>query len=189
MGQVRRSEIWLNCWAYRAVSSVTVSSWRPVTTQYSSGRPFLGPGLFNIFVGDQGDGTKCTRSEFADKTTPGAVPGAPAGCAAWRNVPRAVQPRERPSPAPGWEQPQAPVKAGGPPAGKQLGRKGPDGQQAEREPAMRPSAASRPREVILPLSAVLVRHVGGRKRGMNWSRSSKRPQKMMKDSQTASPVI
>lgn len=71
----------------------------------------------------------------------------------------------------------------GPAAGEQLGRKGPDGQQDEREPAMRPSAASRPREVIPPLSTILVRQ-----RGTNCSRAMKRPQKMMEDTQTASPV-
>lgn len=68
-------------------------------------------------------------------------------------------------------------------AGAWLGRKGPDGQQDEQEPATRPSAASRPREVIPPLSTMLVRQ-----RGTNCSRAMKRPQKMMEDSQTGSPV-
>ena len=45
------------------------------------------------------------------------------------------------NPAPGKEQPQAPVHAGSSPAGKQLGRKGsggPGGHQVEHEPVMCP---------------------------------------------------
>lgn len=53
-----------------------------------------------------------------------------------------IQPREKPSPAPGEEQPQAPGGAGGCLAGEQLGRKGPGhpgGHHTEHEPAACPS--------------------------------------------------
>ena len=60
----------------------------------------------------------------------------------WTNVNLTeVQQGEVRSPAPGEEQPQAPVYSGGRPAGKQLGRKGPGGAggpQVERQPAMCP---------------------------------------------------
>lgn len=67
--------MWLSCWAPGAVGSGTVSSWshlHPVLQRSA----FAGARLFNIFVSDQGDGTKCSHSQFANKTTPGAVPGA-----------------------------------------------------------------------------------------------------------------
>lgn len=57
------------------------SSWRPVTTGVSQGL-VLASVLFNVFVTDYADKTKCTFRKFADDAKLGGVIDRPEGCAA-----------------------------------------------------------------------------------------------------------
>ncbi|GAB0181745.1 mitochondrial enolase superfamily member 1 [Grus japonensis] len=135
----------MKIWAQRVMISSTKSSRRPVIGGVSQG-PTLGQVLFNIFIGDLNDGAECTLSKFA--TTPKQEqwlicchPEGPQQAGEMDQQEPQVQQEEVQSPAPGEEQPHAPVYAGGHPAGKQLCRSvpgDPGGHQAEHEAAMCP---------------------------------------------------
>ncbi|KAK4816876.1 LOW QUALITY PROTEIN: hypothetical protein QYF61_024518 [Mycteria americana] len=69
-------ENWLNFWIQGVVISGTKSSWRPVTGSV------LGPVLLNIFINDLDSGAECYLRKFTDYIKPGGTADAPDGCGA-----------------------------------------------------------------------------------------------------------
>jgi len=175
---------WLNGRTQRAVISGAESSWRPVTSGVPQGS-VLGQVLFNFFINDLDEELECTLSKFADDTKLGGVVDTPEGCAAiqrdldrlesWvQEEPDGVQQGQGQGPAPGREQPHAPVQAGADllqnsSAERDLGvlvdNRSTKSQQCALTAkkangilgCIRRSVASRSREVLLPLYSALVR--------------------------------
>lgn len=112
----------------------------------------LGPILFNTLISDRDEEAECALSGFADSMKLRGVADTPEGHAAIQRNTHLLGRLEKGAdrnfvkfskevrrPAAGEERPQAPVKAGGQPVGKQLSRRGPRGprgQPMDREPAM-----------------------------------------------------
>ncbi|PKU43497.1 rna-directed dna polymerase from mobile element jockey- hypothetical protein [Limosa lapponica baueri] len=118
---VRWVEIWLNGKAQSVTISGTKSSWKSVTCVGPQGS-IEPPILFNIFINDLDDGTKCTFSKFSYDTKLGVVANMPEGFAdiqrdlyrleKWAGVNLMKFSKKAKSPAPEEEKMQALVHAG-----------------------------------------------------------------------------
>jgi len=176
---VRWTENWLNGRAQRVGISGAESSWRLVTSGVPQGS-VLGPALFNFFINDLDEELECTLSKFADDTKQGGVMDTLASCARpgqagelGREEPDGVQQGQVQGPAPGEEQPKAPVQAGADllessSVERDLGVLGDDRLTMSQQCALgakkangilgciKRTVASRSREVPLPLYSALV---------------------------------